>query len=154
MKIMEAHAEVEKVMKGRKSGARNCRELKDYEGFRQGDVYLLKVDSDKSLARAFKEISSNPNRKWSRFAPTVLVASDRMQLVDGGTKGSRHIASGNCRLEFYEGGHPCLGGLVIATGDWTLNHPDHANGNMGAGWFLFWYQMDASKSREAQRVMD
>lgn len=153
MTVNESTAKIQQVAENNSQDVRDCTKLKDMQIFRQGDIYICKFESEKSLKTLFKEIKAQ-NDLWSFFEQTELEHRNTKQLAVGDTKGSRHIVSGNAKVMFYKQGHPCLGGVITGTGPWTLNHPDHANGHFGAGEFMFYYQMDARLKGVAQRVRD
>lgn len=105
------------------------------KGVRQGDVYLVRVQS----AHHGEKLATK-------------------QLVQGTSQGSRHIAEGRVTLYAENGDRPqgvaetsLLGPVVVADGPWTLTHPEHAHYRLPAGTYVTIHQMDP---RTMQRVQD
>ena len=153
MELKETTAAIKARAKKNSKEVRDCTNLGDMKGFRQGDLYVIKYDSQKSLEKIFKKVQAR-SRKWEGFKPTELINRNTNQLVLGDTKGARHIIAGDATATFYKDANPCLGGIVEAKGPWALTHPEHANGKMGAGNYIFFYQMDARLEGIVRRVMD
>lgn len=130
----------------------NCANLK---GGRQGDVYIIRCDTEDDINKLEKIFQKNKNEMWSDFTfGTDFEERKSNQLADGSTKGSRHIFSGKGKVLFCKNGHPCAGGIIEAEETWKLEHPEHANFKFPAGRFVFFFQMDARKESEVVRVRD
>lgn len=115
-----------------------CLNMKVGQWFRQGDVYVMKVDDN------------HPHGEQ-------LMTK---QLVTGNTQGSRHIIendgvmiySGTTRPSGVDRGNllgPCF--KSIDDYDIHLIHPEHDNFTMSRGTYQTFYQMDALTRR---RVLD
>lgn len=71
------------------------------------------------------------------------------QLAEGDTQGSRHIAEGPVKIyapterAASMTSQALLGPVVVASGPWTLTHPEHPHHKFGAGTFAIVHQMDA-----------
>lgn len=101
---------------------------------RQGDVYVIALDSIPAMASAY------PGR----------------QLAPGNTQGSRHTAQGECELftpveqltlgilgrliPASKGQQHFLGPVVKAAAPWTIAHPEHGDRTLPAGTYLVTYQ--------------
>ena len=132
--------------------SKNCPNMK---GGRQGDLYVIRCDSDDDIKELEDKFRCSTNDMWSDFTfGTEFEKRDTNQLADGSSKGSRHIFSGNGDVLFSKNGHPCAGGKIITNKGWTLTHPEHAHFKFPAGQFVFFFQLDVRKEREVQRVRD
>jgi len=117
----------------------------------QGDVYVHPI-------KAKPAAWSTENTDQSR------------QLATGQTVGSRHCAEGpvqvfwpasteaavaGCPVSLYTDDaaaqRECIGPVVVATGPWTLTHPEHAHHQFPAGCYFVSYQLDRVTMR---RVVD
>lgn len=130
---------------------KNCPNLK---GGRQGDVYVIRVDTAKDVAKLEAIINKNKNKRWSNFTFGTKLEVGGNQLAIGTTKGSRHVFNGKGVVKFSKDGHPCAGGIIEAKSEWTLEHPEHAHFMFPEGRYAFFYQLDASKEKEVRRVQD
>lgn len=145
MSAVEVMTEIEKAAEtGAVTEVRDGRGMKIGQGGRQGDIYVFRVAAD-----------------W----PRGKRIADR-QMAVGNTQGSRHIAAGN--VEVYEGKaapefikfqdnngaalDPLLGPcIVVRSGDFAGEHPEHAHFVLDPGTYQVVHQMDA---RSLQRVQD
>lgn len=112
----------------------DCRDIKVGAAVRQGDVYLVRVDKAKH---------------GERLAT--------MQLVDGTSPGSRHVATPPAVLHESTGQRPSgsgevclLGPVVLAPSEWTLTHPEHADLILPGGSYLVTHQLDATTHERVQ----
>jgi hypothetical protein len=132
--------------------SKNCPNLK---GGRQGDVYIVRADTDEDIKKLEAIFRKNKNKMWSDFTfGSEFKERKTNQLASGNSKGSRHIFSGEGKVLFCEKAHPCAGGIIEANKPWKLTHPEHANFKFPAGRFVFFFQMDARKESEVVRVRD
>lgn len=130
----------------------NCPNLK---GGRQGDVYIVRADTEADIHKLEAIFRKNKNKMWSDFTfGTEFEERKTNQLADGGTKGSRHIFAGKGKVLFCKKAHSCAGGIIKADKPWELTHPEHANFKFPAGQFVFFFQLDARKESEVIRVRD
>lgn len=130
----------------------NCQNLK---GGRQGDVYVVRADTEEDIKKIESVFRENKNDMWSDFTfGEKFIKRNTNQLADGSSKGSRHIFSGKGEVLFCKNAHPCAGGVIRAKKPWDLTHPEHANFKFPAGQFVFFFQMDARKEGEVERVRD
>ena len=106
---------------------RDARSLVVGKAVRQGDIYIHKVNA------------SHPHGP----------KTDNYQLAFGNTKGSRHIAHGDC-ITLYEGtkapsyceSNTFLGQFIEATDDFKILHPEHADFILSAGCYQVTHQMN------------
>lgn len=132
--------------------SKNCPNLK---GGRQGDVYILRADTDADIKKIEAMFQKNKNTMWRDFTfGTEFQELKTNQLASGTSKGSRHIFSGEGKVLFCKKAHPCAGGIIKADKPWKLEHPEHANFKFPAGQFVFFFQLDARKEGEVIRVRD
>jgi hypothetical protein len=131
---------------------RNCPNL---TGGRQGDVYIIRADTDEDIKEIERMVRKNKNQMWEDFSfGNEFEKRETKQLADGTTKGSRHLAVGDLEILFSKNGHPCAGGIIVARADWDNTHPEHAHFKYSAGRFVFMFQLDARKESEVTRVKD
>lgn len=132
--------------------SKNCPNLK---GGRQGDVYILRADTDADIKKLENIFRKNKNSMWHDFTfGSEFIEKKSNQLASGTSKGSRHIFSGEGKIMFCKKAHPCAGGIIKADNPWKLEHPEHANFKFPAGQFVFFFQLDAKKEGEVTRVRD
>lgn len=155
MEIMEILKEAEKSAVSNqevRDMTKNCLNLK---GGRQGDVYIVRCDTDSDIRTLEKIIAKNKNPHWQNFSfGDKFEKRKTNQLADGSSKGSRHCAEGKIDILFSKNGHPCAGGLITAHKEWELTHPEHAHFKFAAGQFVFFFQLDSRKEGEVRRVQD
>jgi len=111
----------------------------------QGDVYMIMVKEREDIYNIHKML-----RKTEQGEKTA-----NMQLAPGTTKGSRHIIEGKGVTVFApaKDASPLEGPFVVATEEFTLTHPEHANHRFGPGKYVCTYQRDWAKE-EMERVRD
>ena len=105
---------------------------------RQGDVYLVKIDSIK-----------------------FLKTTDNRQLAPGSTLGSRHTVDGSVSVfvnpygaqveRINEAKFRCVGPQIESKDRFTVSHPEHADISLPAGCYQVMFQVDAANQR---RVAD
>ena len=144
MTAVEAHALVEREAQEKATPeVRDVRKtLVPGKVVRQGDVYLVRVAEGKAMGG--KEIIATG------------------QLVDGTTRGSRHIAAGE-GVTVYRDPLPrsalpecvrpdaLLGPVIVAKVEFTVAPPEHAHVRCPAGKYQVIHQLDAATR---QRVQD
>lgn len=117
----------EDAQRAKNDQPRDCTTLPVGDVAQQGDVYI-------------------------HVAPTDHPHGPRLatrQLAEGDTQGSRHIAEGHVKI--YAPTTPTasmetgalLGPVVVATGPWTLTHPEHPHHHYGPGTYAIVHQLDA-----------
>lgn len=132
LKQVEETAETHKVAE-----ERDARMMPVGRVFRQGDLYIHRVTEN------FPHGPFTPNR----------------QLVDGTSKGSRHVAElpAKCYLGVK---HPtsqmlnrsqAIGPLIHSEEEFVISHPEHSDVRLSGGWYQITHQMDPNT---LIRVMD
>lgn len=119
-------AEIERAAAGADAETRFVREMAVGEHVRQGDVYVVRIDT----------------------LPRGMTETKVRQLAPGETQGSRHIAEGDLlvyrRTDTRE---VAIGPVVVARKEWRLAHPEHAHMVLPAGNFQVRFQVDARTLR-------
>lgn len=132
LKQVEDTATTQKV-----AGERDAREMPIGRVFRQGDLYIHRVES------SFPRGHLTQNR----------------QLVDGTSKGSRHVAEepAKCYLGVKHPTSPilsrshALGPLVHSDSEFVISHPEHSDVRLSGGWYQITHQVSPDTMH---RVLD
>jgi hypothetical protein len=124
---------------------RDNRGMSNGEVAHQGDVYLVKVDKKEDIYGIHKMLT--PCK--------IGTATANMQLAPGDTKGSRHILEGSGVTVFAppKGASPLEGPFIVATEEFSVTHPEHADHLFGEGNYICTYQRDYAQE-EIERVRD
>ena len=86
----------------------------------------------------------------------LAVVGDKLpggQVVDGQTKGSRHILEGDFQLYKRDSWDPLVGPIAILKERSILTHPEHRNVSFPPGTYAVTYQVDF-EAQERARVRD
>ena len=112
----------------------------DGEAAHQGDVYIVKVKKYSDIFDIHETLG-----EWAD--PKLGPKTDNRQLVPGNTKGSRHVVEGSNLVVHaaVSNSSPLQGPTIIAKGEWTLTHPEHAHHKFGAGTYVSIFQRDFSE---------
>lgn len=121
--------EVERAAAGADAETRFVRSMETGEHVRQGDVYVVRIDT----------------------RPRGMTETQDRQLAPGTTQGSRHVAEGD--LTVYrrtDTREVAIGPVVIARKEWRLAHPEHAHMVLPAGDYQIRFQVDERTKRAVQ----
>lgn len=131
----QIHKEVQKKAKSTVKREMKFKHVALHHFVRQGDIYLV----------AIKKVTGTVEIK------------DR-QLAPGTTKGSRHMVSDAVKL--YAGFDPspftgevpeyCIGPQILATNDFCVLHPEHANCVLPPGAYQVTYQADFARQNRVR----
>lgn len=125
----DVFAEIERAAAGADADTRFVREMQVGEYVRQGDVYVVRIDTIPHGTRETKD----------------------RQLAPGATQGSRHIAEGELSVfRRTDTTEVAIGPVVVARKEWRLAHPEHAHMVLPAGNYQVRFQLDARTLRAVQ----
>jgi len=122
-------------------GIRDNTGMTNGEVAHQGDVYIVRVATHNDVYDIHEDL-------WPRTKKRGNATLNR-QLVAGNTKGSRHVVEGE-KVQVYtspEGSSALEGPTIVAEGEWTLTHPEHAHHKFGAGTYVAIFQRDFTQRR-------
>jgi hypothetical protein len=133
--VMEVHQNIEKMARENShSEVRVITTMENGQAVRQGDLYITKVES---LPAEYTERTNS------------------MKLVDGKTKGSRHVLKKSKSLKVFlnPNANPLQGPGITTEERLLVKHPEHAYMDLVPGNYVVTYQRDYS-AEELSRVKD